>query len=222
MLLFSIAINPVIEAIDTTFGKGYTMNDLNVGVLAYADDHALIVENETTLQLMLNSAEKVASWAGLQFRPSKCATLSIPDRNDLAFYIEHINVPKIMPNDSYKYIGVPIGIELDQSPHDTLKQAFKDVEIISKSDLFPWQKLDAFKTFVHPRLIFIMRTREIKLANFSDNGTKNSTNLRIDQKLIPIFKSLVSIPRHADNAFLFMPTDLEGVGITLFRSEYNI
>ena len=222
MLLFSLAINPVIETIDTTFGKGYTMNDLNVGVLAYADDLALISENETTLQTMLDNAEKVASWAGLQFRPNKCATLSIPDRVDLAFNINNVDLPKILPSNSYKYLGVPIGIELDQSPHDSLKQAFKDVEIISKSDLFPWQKLDAFKTFVHPRLIFIMRTREIKITNFSDNRLKNSTNLRIDQKLIPIFKSIVSIPRQADNAFLYMPTDLGGAGITSFRSEYNI
>ena len=67
-----------------------------------------------------------------------------------------------------------------------------------------------------------MRTREIKLTNFSDSRLKNSTNLRIDQKLIPIFKSIVSIPRQADNAFLYMLTDLGGAGITSFRSEYNI
>ena len=113
MLLFSLAINSVIEAIDTTFGKGYIMNDLNVGVLDYADDLALISENDSTLQLMIDNAEKVASWAGLKFRPNKCATLSIPDRVDLIFNINNVNLPKILPSASYKYLGVPVGIELD-------------------------------------------------------------------------------------------------------------
>ena len=122
-----------------------------------------------------------------------------------------------MPSASYKYLGVPVDIELDQSPHDTLKQAFNNVEIISKSDLFPRQKLDAFKTFVHSGLILIMRTHEIKLTIFSDSRLKNISNLRIDQKLILIFKSIVSIPRQAANAFLYMPTDLGGAGIISFR-----
>ena len=71
MLFFSIVINPVIEAIDTTFGKGYTMNDINIGVLAYADD---LAENDTTLQLMIDAADTVAGWARLKFRPNKCTT----------------------------------------------------------------------------------------------------------------------------------------------------
>ena len=40
---FYIVINPVIEAIDTAFGKDYTMNDLNVGALAHDEAHIVLI-----------------------------------------------------------------------------------------------------------------------------------------------------------------------------------
>ena len=69
-----------------------------------------------------------------------------------------------------------------------------------------------------------MRTREIKLSNFSECRPTNNgiPNLRIDQKLMPILKKIISIPRQADNSFLFMATDLGGAGLTTFRMEYDI
>ena len=190
MLLFSLAINPVLEAIEDVEYKGYQIDGLTTSILAYADDLALVCERESALQPMLDAAVSIAGWAGLKFRPNKCATLTIPDTNTSNYQINGVTLPRIKEKEAYKYLGVPIGLDNDQTPYPILIKMLSDSEIIAASDLFPWQKLDAIKTFIHPRILYAMRTREIKMGALSNShATSGETvNLQIDQKLTLLYK----------------------------------
>ena len=47
-------------------------------MLAYADDIALVAKNDNDLQLMVNTATEICKMLGMQFQPSKCAYLNVP------------------------------------------------------------------------------------------------------------------------------------------------
>ena len=49
---------------------GYKLRDLNISVLGYADDLALIGRSKATLQTMLDLMYRVADWLGLKFKPA--------------------------------------------------------------------------------------------------------------------------------------------------------
>jgi hypothetical protein len=57
-------------------GKGYTLYRGSIDILAYADDLTFVSETPG-LQAMLDTAGRIATWAGLSFNPKKCATLYI-------------------------------------------------------------------------------------------------------------------------------------------------
>jgi hypothetical protein len=73
-IIFNMAMEPMIRAI-TQLGHGYKLHDSTIDVLAYDDDFALVSGTSDGLQAMLDTANKIASWAGLRFNHTKCATL---------------------------------------------------------------------------------------------------------------------------------------------------
>jgi hypothetical protein len=58
-------------------GSGYSLYGRSKDMLAYADDLTFVSESLEGLQAMLDTASRVATWAGLTFNPKKCATLHI-------------------------------------------------------------------------------------------------------------------------------------------------
>ena len=126
MLLFLLAINPVLEVIEEVENKCYMIDGLTTSILAYADDLALVCERESDLQPILDAAVSIATWAGLKFRPNKCATLTLPGTGMTEYQIYGVTIPKIREEEAYKYLGVLIGLENDQTPYPILIKIFSD------------------------------------------------------------------------------------------------
>lgn len=111
--LFSIYINDLAKEIKD-LNLGIPVFEQKVSILLYADDIALIAENEEELQLMLN---KLSSWCDkwrmkvnqaktniIDFRPKRS------QRSDFKFHIGGVELNTV---EQYKYLGVVFNEYLD-------------------------------------------------------------------------------------------------------------
>ena len=138
---------------------------MELSCLAYADDLVLMEHSKDTLQCLLYAAAEAANTLGLKFRPDKCATLSLTstrqrdtfvEPTDYTIHGEHI--PALSQEESYRYLGVPIGLihNIDDIP-SLVPKLIQHINIIRSSLLAPWQKLDAIRTFIQPCLTYALR-----------------------------------------------------------------
>ena len=75
MLLFNIAINQALLAVDPT--QNTNTPTQAVKVLAYADDLAIMGSNINELQIDVDKATKAIEWCGMKVKPTKSAQLSM-------------------------------------------------------------------------------------------------------------------------------------------------
>ena len=139
-------------------------------MLAYADDLVLITRNKDNLQDLLDAASDAATLIGLEFRPDKCASLSLTYSKMVEGNIAHNTfsvqgkpMPFLKDHEHYRYLGVPIGVMRDVHSIDSLvSDLCRDLESINNSLLSPWQKLDAIRTFIQPSLNFARGVNHLK------------------------------------------------------------
>jgi hypothetical protein len=117
-------MEPIIQAI-MQLRSGYSLYGDSIDMLAYADDLTLLSETPEGLQAMLDTAGKVASWAGLKFSPRKCATLNIDGKRQEAlptqFHIQEGVPPALSEMEVYEHLGVLTGYHVAQSTDKALK-----------------------------------------------------------------------------------------------------
>lgn len=110
--LFNLAMEQLVSGLDSDDNLGYDIEGGDkVAVLAYADNLCLMASSSEQLQRMLDRAGEFADWAGLKFRPNKCATLMI---NNMAarhfvemnkFHMGSGELPSMRWEDHYRYLG---------------------------------------------------------------------------------------------------------------------
>ena len=144
--------------------------------LAYADDLVLIARSKRALQTLLDAASEGASVLGFEFRPDKCASLSLTSTRQRAtfvepqdFTIQGNHIPALTQEQSYRYLGVPIGLvhNIDDIPN-IVPQLIKNLDTINTSLLAPWQKLDAIRTFVEPCLTYALRAGNPEMQSLDE------------------------------------------------------
>ena len=112
---------------------------------------------------------------GLEFRPDKCASLSMTynKRYNGNIQINNLHVqdkaiPALKEHEGYRYLGVPIDIIGDVDNLDSLVDDLcNDFNTISSSLLTPLQKLDAIRTLVQPYLTFALHTGKQQKASLT-------------------------------------------------------
>ena len=76
--IFLITFNPLIEHIKTFKEKqGYQIKETKVITTPFADDFNIVSKNKRLHQKLINEVVKKAETMGLNFKPSKCRSLSI-------------------------------------------------------------------------------------------------------------------------------------------------
>ena len=138
---------------------------LSIPVLAYTDDIVLLARNPQGLQHLLDTVSSTATTLNLEFRPDKCASLSLnktaPRIQQHNFLVQGNHIPSLAKEEHYRYLGVPIGLIPNISEITTLVDTLRDkLKKIRQSLLCPWQKLDAIRTFVQPCLTYALRTTD--------------------------------------------------------------
>ena len=189
MLLFNIGINTIIEQCSQIENSGIISAKHKFTCLAYADDLALLASTRYNLQCMVDVAVTFASWASLEFRPDKCGYMPCPINGDNAqIIINNKPIPKLLYNDSYRYLGVDFGRFHHQCPIDLLNNAINDFDQITKSILYPWQKIHAYSTFIHSRFTFAFRNLNIPIKCLKSFGRQNNEGIVCNKGIDPFLR----------------------------------
>ncbi|ERL96232.1 hypothetical protein D910_01513, partial [Dendroctonus ponderosae] len=130
-IIFNLAIEPILHAI-TACGGGYRLMGKKINSLAYADDMAIIAENPSDLQRLLDTTTEMANWAGLSFNTKKCATLHIDGRRKqaitTAFNIQGGEPAILGEHELYEHLGVPTGYHTANSADEVLQAMSRNLE----------------------------------------------------------------------------------------------
>ena len=213
-VVFDLAMEPIIRSITALKPLSFKLGLVDLSVLAFADDLALLAKNEDALQRQLDAAAEAADWCGLTFKPPKCATLHLVRRKtvDTVFTIEENPLAVLGEGQHYRHLGVPTGFRNKQTPEETLANLSNDLDLLEKSLLAPWQKIDAVVTFLVPRLDFILRG-----ANVAVKPLKN-----LDKRMKKYVKKWLNLPQRASAEIVYIPSPLGGAGILPFSDMRNV
>ena len=124
-----------------------TIYGIPISILAYADDLVLVSRSAKGLQLLLDKAGLSATILGLIFKSAKCATLTLSCKGgtkviNTEYYVQNKSIPSLKKEEPYRYLRVPIGIEVKQhEANEICEQLIIDLDKIENSLLSPWQKV---------------------------------------------------------------------------------
>ena len=218
-ILFDLAMEQLVSGLDKGTDYGYDITGgLQVPILAYADDLCLLAESADALQKVLDRTKEFADWAGLKFRPNKCATLMINNRaarhfvEKITFHMGSGELPSMKWEDHYRYLGCEMG----RDPRAETKMAGdryrREAEKIFASQLIDWQKLDAMRRFVRPKLEYILRTM---LPN-------RTWAKQLDDAVRGMAKKAFRLPRRTITSFFYVPWKHGGLGLPNVENDLDV
>ncbi|XP_047104438.1 uncharacterized protein T26G10.4-like [Schistocerca piceifrons] len=157
------------------------------------------------MQTLLNVVGEAATWAGLTFKPSKCATLHIRHCETLGtvFALQGGEPAVLDEGDAYLHLYVPTGYKVSQTPTDAIAAIRRDLELLNASLLAPWQKIDAVRVFLLPRLDFVMRGGAVREGPVS----------ALDKAVKAAVKSWLSLLQLASTEQLYLALGEGGCGV---------
>lgn len=215
-ILFNLTTELLIRTVQSRCNENsdiaFKLHGNPVYVLAYADDLVLVSRTRNGLQTLLNDVSFAANILQLSFRPDKCATLSLtcnskrePSRvGDTVFSVQDGNIPVLLKEESYRYLGVPIGLLYDANDMGKITdKLIKDLEKIRDSLLAPWQKLDAVRTFIQPCLTYVLRTCPVTRESLKSYRSK----------LIDVLRSICHLPKRSTTHYFFADKSVGGLGL---------
>ena len=188
----------------------YKLHNQSISILAYADDLVLISRTKEGLQDLLSEISQAANTLDLSFRHDKCATLCLtcshkhPLRvSDFQFTVQNGEIPVLKKEESYRYLGVPIGLLYDATDMNSITDRLtSDLYKIRNSQLTPWQKLDAIRTFIQPGLTYALRSCPVPRDSLKEYRSE----------LIEVIKSICHLPKRASNSYIFADKTVGGLG----------
>ena len=202
-LLFNLSMEPLLR----------TLSQADILCLAFADDLALVLPSAAAVRPALELLERCLVWCGLTPNPQKSALLSVVQGPPQDATLAGARLPTIDQGASYRYLGRPVGhTRLSSPPLTVLEDARRDALLLLDSALAPWQKLDAIRTFIVPRLTHCLRLGVLP------KGPLQS----FDKALRWRVKGILNLPANATNAYLYAPTSAGGVGLTELRREADV
>lgn len=161
----------------------------------------------------------------MRFNASKCGYLSFPLEAETIF-IDDTAIPIVDDEEGYRYLGVDFTRKTKHTPEKLFKKLIKDLKKIARSILFPWQKIDAYKIFLHSRLIFFFRNYNIPNRELTDYGHHDTTTAvfksGLDVEIRRFIKEICGTPPNSSNEYLYADKELGGLGLISVRDEYSI
>ena len=106
-LLFMFFVNDIIENINTDLNNIFTINELKIFLILFADDQVLFAKSPETLQSLLTDLENYYQLWGLKINKSKTKAM-IFEKGRHTQYNFHIYNETIELVDSFKYLGITL------------------------------------------------------------------------------------------------------------------
>ena len=207
-VLFDLAMEQLVSGLESGEQFGYEAVG-RVAVLAYADDLRLMADSAEQLQQMLDRTKEFADRAGLKFRPNKCVTLLINDCSarhfieKTTFHMGGGELPSMKWEDHYQYLGCEIGRDPRAETKNARDKYQRAAEKILGSQLTNWQKLDAMRRFVRPKLEYILR---MMLPN-------RSWAKGLDDAVRKMAKKAFRLPQRTITSFVYVLWKHGGLGL---------
>lgn len=161
-ILFDIAMEPVIRKAARLPEHGFPLGVTRLTVCALADDLALFADSAAHLQCRVDATSEAASTIGLRFRPEKCAVVArlinaeLPTR----IVLQGARIPCVDGDHAVTYLGAPQGLSRPRAEYEQATLSLtRDINLLKACSLAPWQKMDALRTFLLPRLDYLCRAR---------------------------------------------------------------
>ena len=217
-LLFNIALEGLLRHLGSC-NHGYSIsNSVLLNHLAYADDVCILAGSRMQAQALLDRCTEFTSWAGLTFNPQKCGTLCL--RNSTSpvsvdpepFHLGPAPIPALTWRQRYKYLGCPVGAMSSADLTAISTSYLRDCEVIMSSHLAEWQKLDAYRRFIFPRLQHVFRV-------FFPGS---SWCRKIDTRARKWLKKAVRLPLRSCTGYLYTPQALGGLGIPSCEDHMHV
>ena len=151
-VLYSAYINGVAQEARKT--ATVTLNGEPIGALLYADDIALVANNERSLQLALDNLAEHSHFMGFQFNPKKCEVVAPGPITVTLYGAPLTQVPK------FKYLGVEMnhnGIDAEALVKRNIQKAKSTVGAFIRlgfraGGLLERTKVLLYKLFIRPQL----------------------------------------------------------------------
>ena len=223
-ILFNLCIELILRRVKAAASKLKSGNCIHYGsalsCLAYADDLVIVARSKEALQTLLDAASGAAHIVGFQFRPDKCASLSLTSTKQRAtfvttedFTIQGNHIPALAQEESYRYLGVPIGLihNIDDLP-SVVPELIKHIELIGALLLAPWQKIDALRTFVQPCLSYVLRAGNPEMQSVD----------RYKSTLVRMVRDICNLPNHASATYFFSHKRTGGMAFQEPRTECDV
>lgn len=202
-ILFALAIDPVVKSLEAVEG---------VSPLAFADDLALCCSSRTALLEACGVLERISGWCGLTLNARKSGLLSVRSPPQPLTLCGN-PVPTITAPDAYRYLGRPVGHTRAASPPlHVLEETQRHAILVLDSALAPWQKLDALRSFILPRL-----THSLRLGVLPKHALK-----AFDTDLRWRVKGVLNLPPNASAQYLYAPTSQGCIGLTELAIEADV
>lgn len=174
---------------------------------------------------MINDSFSYVSWAQMSFQPKKCAVIGFQKDYTSSLHIGNDIVPSCQGKDRYKYLGIHRSQLIQINPHDLYEKIVQMTDLVSKSALLPWQKLMAYKVFIHSKLIFSFRnykTATCYLENSQKTTKSEGMHKGLDFSIRRFIKSTYGLSKAGSNHFIYSPIECEELGFISLFDEYNI
>lgn len=201
---FILGINPIFEVIQN--------NRRALHCLGYADDIAIVEDSEEDMLANIQRVIDFTRKLGLELNPLKCHAIHI-DSNAQCIpteFLENTPVPSLKEFMPSKYLGKPFGFNIFEDIAE-IDKLIETGSRILESELAPWQKLDALKSFFYPSMNHAMRTSQQSISQWK----------RINTAMRPLNKKVLDIPSRANLGYLHGETEsgLSGIPVSTFDAH---
>lgn len=180
-VIFDLVIDPALRIAQENLNE-----ELEYTILALADDVFIVHKDINKLQEIANQFCQISTSIGLRVNPRKCFSIHMPGgrvrTEPTPVYVCGTPVKALPSDECAPFLGKPIGLFQDKTDISEVSQT---AHTILDSNLTPWQKIDAMKTFLYPSLNYKMRTGQILKTIWNnldhDLCAKYSTSLTVHQ-----------------------------------------
>ncbi|GBO38830.1 Retrovirus-related Pol polyprotein from type-2 retrotransposable element R2DM [Araneus ventricosus] len=207
-LLFNISIDHILRRIQGTSNCHR--------ILAFADDLCLLGDSADELQDLLEVVHQELANIGLELNPNKSFSMHFSGTTPVnvpssTFRLGSDPLHPILEFDFTKFLGKPVGFN-PVPDYATFNTFGKCAKKLIASQLSPWQKIDALKSFLFPALQFVMRTGQFKKEDWA----------LLDDAIRHGVKEILLLPEHASNEYLYGHTKTGCVGLPISAEESDL
>ena len=194
---------------------GCTLNHLYVGVLAFADDLALLSNDPGELQQMLNVTHLYTQEWRYKINPTKSVVLVINAQRPISQHQWHLHGEPILQVSSHKHLGITRTCD-PQYDHaaDAISRGYRAFYALVGTSPFgarvlPHVAAQLWMTFCVPRMLYGCTSISFTKAMLT----------RMDKAQIHLFKRILGLPTSAADEAVYLLTDLLPISLRVLQEK---